>query len=152
MGFKRDLLQGQWTTHWRTISTYWRAMLNSRAQKQELGPCLILDQQQAPTNLTGCLIACPAYLSVQPCKASTSPTVPSWVAKVFQLLHPYQMHPIAKFVHEDCVPQQHQDVGLCILMQPILFSIRQQWNCNLLQKPFDNNPLALQHLCIIILN
>ena len=31
MGFKRNLLQGQWTTYWRTVSTHWRATLNCRA-------------------------------------------------------------------------------------------------------------------------
>ena len=35
-------------------------------------------------------------------------------------------------------------------MQLILFSIRQQWTGNLLQKPFDDNPLANKHLCIVI--
>ena len=60
MGFKKDLLQGQWTMHWRTVSTHWRATLNCPAQIGEPGPCPILDQQQAPTNLTGAPIACPA--------------------------------------------------------------------------------------------
>ena len=45
MGFKRNLLQGQWTTHWRTVSTHWRATLNCRAQIREPGLCPILDQQ-----------------------------------------------------------------------------------------------------------
>ena len=35
-------------------------------------------------------------------------------------------------------------------MQLILFSIRRQWTDNLLKKPFDDNPLANKHLCIII--
>ena len=34
-------------------------------------------------------------------------------------------------------------------MHLIIFSIRQQWNYNLLQKSFDDNPLALQHRRII---
>ena len=34
-------------------------------------------------------------------------------------------------------------------MHLILFNIRRQWNCNLLQKLFDDNPFALQHRCII---
>ena len=35
-------------------------------------------------------------------------------------------------------------------MQLILFSIRWQWISNLLQNPFDDNPLANKQLCIII--
>ena len=35
-------------------------------------------------------------------------------------------------------------------MQLILFSIRQQWTGNLLQKLFDDNPLASKLLCLII--
>ena len=35
-------------------------------------------------------------------------------------------------------------------MQLILFSIRWQWTGNFLQKPFDDNPLADKHLCIMI--
>ena len=35
-------------------------------------------------------------------------------------------------------------------MQLLLLSIRRQWTGNVLQKPFDDNPLANKHLCIII--
>ena len=35
-------------------------------------------------------------------------------------------------------------------MQLILFSIRQQWTGSLLQKPFDDNPLASKLLCLTI--
>ena len=35
-------------------------------------------------------------------------------------------------------------------MKLILFSIKRQWTDNLLQKPFDDNPLANKHFCIII--
>ena len=35
-------------------------------------------------------------------------------------------------------------------MQLILFSIRRQWIGNLLQKPFDENPLAIKLLSLII--
>ena len=35
-------------------------------------------------------------------------------------------------------------------MQLILFNIRRQWTGNLLQKPFDDNPLASKLLCLTI--
>ena len=34
-------------------------------------------------------------------------------------------------------------------MQFILFGIRRQWISNLLQKPFDENPLAIKFLMLI---
>ena len=36
-------------------------------------------------------------------------------------------------------------------MQLILFSIRQQWISNLLQKPFDENPLAIKFLMLLLI-
>ena len=36
-------------------------------------------------------------------------------------------------------------------MQLILFGIRQQWISNLLQKPFDENPLAIKFLMLILI-
>ena len=65
-------------------------------------------------------------------------------------LYPHQMHSIARFVPEYCVPQQRQDVALCVLMQLILFSIRRQWTSNLLQKSADENPLSRFFACSLL--
>ena len=60
IGQERYLLNGQWRMcKWWAICMIWWEV-HPWAQKRESDPCPILNQYQAPTNLTGTSVSCPA--------------------------------------------------------------------------------------------